>query len=49
MYICSRFSYIVTYIALSVSSITQDEHTYYCVLVLVYVCTKYIGMIAVSM
>ena len=33
MYNFSRFCYIVTYIALSVSSITQDEHTYYCVLV----------------
>ena len=35
MYNFSRFCYLVTYIALSVSSITQDENTYYCVLVLV--------------
>ena len=49
MYNFSRFCYIVTDIALNDSSITQDEHTYYCALGEVYVYTKYISMIAVSM
>ena len=48
MYNFSRFCYIVTDNALSDSSITQDEQTYYCVFGEVYACTKYIGMIADS-
>ena len=49
MYNFSRFCYIVTDIALIDSSITQDEQTHYCVFGEVYVCTKYIGMIAACM
>ena len=49
MYNISRFSYIVTYIVSSFNPITQDAQTYYCVFGKVYVCTKYIGMITVSM
>ena len=49
MYIFSRFCHIVTDILLSGSPITQDAQTYDCVVGKVYVCTKYIRMIAVSM
>ena len=48
MYDFSRFCYIVTYIYLGDSSITLDEHTYFCVFGEVYVYTEYIGIIASS-
>ena len=49
MYNFLSFCYIITEIVLSGSPITQDAHTFYCVFGKVYECTKYIGMIAVSM
>ena len=49
MYNFSRFCYIVTEIVLSGNPIPQDVQTYYCVCDKVYVRTKDIGMIAISM